>query len=158
MKIVCSQWLLCWPFNAATFSLDAWVSLSVLSSVTESFSVGLISGDYLGHWRISLEKLLDCFCTTLWVIIDVWLIFIYSSSHHILHRLCTVHIWLNLSREISAVHFIVLLQAVTSSMNTRDPVPLAAIHPNTIISCRSDIMCDRWCDMLHIISRFSPSA
>ncbi len=75
---------------------------------------------------ISLQKLFGCFCSMLWVIV---------------HLHCEApsnefwSIWLiwadNIARNTSEF-ILLLLSAVTSSINTREPVPLAAIHAHAM--------------------------
>ncbi len=115
-------------------------------------SIGLRSGDWLGHCRIFhffyLLKLLGCFCCMFWAVVHLY----YEAPPN---QLCWI--WLNLGRECIPIHFRILpllLSSVTSSLNT---ITLFHWKPCMLMSSHCSTMFPRWCCMLWIISCFKPS-
>ncbi len=136
---VSSSVMLCQDFTAADFSCCLFVGLSAFSFVFRKWnacSIGLKSGDWLGHCRIfpffNLQKLLGCFCCMFWVIVHLY----YEAPPNKLSS-----IWPNLGREYIHIHFRNHPAAsVLSLMKTSNPVPLDAMHAHVITLLVSQMM------------------
>ncbi len=132
--LVSSLVMLCQASTATVFSSCLFLGhfpFSFVFSKWNACSIGFRSGDWLGHCItvhfLSLQKLFGCFCSMLWVIV---------------HLHCEApsnefwSIWLEYEQIILARNtsefILLLLSAVTSSINTREPVPLAAIHAHAM--------------------------
>ncbi len=95
---------------------------------------------------LSLQKLFGCFCSMLWVIVHLHCEAPSMSSE------AFGWIWAdNIARNTSEF-ILLLLSVVTSSINTREPVPLAAIHAHATTT-----MLHWWGSMLRIMSSSLPS-
>ncbi len=91
--------MLCQVFTAATLSCCLFVGLSAFSLVFSNWkacSIGLRSGDWLGHWRIfhffAFKKVSSCFRSMFRVIIHL-------HCEAASYQFCSI--WLNVSREYS---------------------------------------------------------
>ncbi len=95
---------------------------------------------------LSLQKLFGCFCSMLWVIVHLHC----EAPSNEFWSICWI--WAdNIARNTSEF-ILLLLSAVTSSINTREPVPLAAIHAHATTT-----MLHWWGGMLRIMSSSLPS-
>ncbi len=99
-------------------------AFSFVFSKLNTCSIGLKSGDWLGHCRIIiffyLQKLLGCFCCTIWVIVQL-----YSEAPP--NQLFD-WIWADSISLYTSEFIRLLLSSVTSSLNTSIPVPLDVMH------------------------------
>ncbi len=96
---------------------------------------------------LSLQKLFVCFCSMLWVIGP-------SALWSAVQWVSEAFGWIwadNIARNTSEF-ILLLLSVVTSSINTREPVPLAAIHAHATTT-----MLHWWGGMLRIMSSSLPS-
>ncbi len=111
--------MLCQAFTAADFSCCLFVGLSAFSFVYSKWnacSIGLKSGDWLGHCKIfhffNLQKLLGCFCCMFWVIVHLY----YDAPSN---QLCAFDwIWAESIYLYTSEFIRLLLSSVTPSLNT----------------------------------------
>ena len=134
MKILSRQWLPekfpPWKyFSAATFRCCLFIGLSAVCFVSNWKAVIIVvrPGDWLCHWRIfyffcCLREVLICLHSTFRVIIT-YTAKCCSFSFVVFGLMCAESMALNTSELI-----LILLLVVTSSVNTFEPAPFAAIH------------------------------
>lgn len=94
--------MLCWAFTAAALSCCLLVSVSASSfvfSTWKAYSLGLRSGDWLGHWRISHLSALRNSSVAIAV---CFLGHLVHDASALADQFC--NIWLNLSKEHRSVH------------------------------------------------------
>ncbi len=125
-------WCFARPLLQLTSIVVCLWAFSFVFSKWNACSIGLRSGDWLGHCKnialFYLQKLLGCFCCMFWVIVHLY----YEAPSN---QICCI--W----------------SSVTSSLNTSDPVPLEAM----LMPSHCSTMFLRWCCMLWIMSCSKPS-
>ncbi len=125
--------MLCQDFTAADFSCCLFVGLSAFSFVFSKWnacSIGLRSGDWPGHCRIfkfftfknSWVAFAVCFGSSS----------ICTMKHHPINFAPFYWIWAESISLYTSEFIRLLLSSVTSSLNTRNPVPLEAMHAHAI--------------------------
>ena len=125
--------MLCQAFTAAVFSCCLFVGLSAFSFVFSKWnacSIGLRSGDWLGHCRIFHFFALK----NSWVAYAVCFgsLSICIVKRHPINFAEFVWIWADRISLNTSEFIRLLLSSVTSSINTSDPVPLEARHAHVI--------------------------
>ncbi len=139
---VSSLVMLCQASTATVFSSCLFLGhfpFSFVFSKWNACSIGFRSGDWLGHcitvhffpFKNSLVAFAVCFVS----------LFICTVKRRPMSSEAFGWIWAdNIARNTSEF-ILLLLSAVTSSINTREPVPLAAIHAHAVTlppSCFTD--------------------
>ncbi len=121
--------MLCQAFTAADFSCCLFVGRAAFSFVFSkwnSCSIGLRSGDWLGHCRIfhfitfknSWVAFAGCFGSSS----------ICAKKHHPINFAAFGWIWAESISLYTSKFIRLLLSSVTSPLNTSNPVPLEAMH------------------------------
>lgn len=144
--------MLCKAVTAAAFSCCLYVALfafSLVSSNWKACCLWLSSGDWLGRWRVPHF----CAFRDSWVALVVCFGLLHCEDWSSCFA-AFVWIWAQRIALCTSEFILLLLFAVTLSINTSDLVPLAAIYGHAIAlpPCLTDnVVCLKSCFPFHFI-------